>query len=106
MEEIGKQYEEKVIRANLLEPPAPERASVEAVGQRVAGDQERQTQATQAELQQKVACLQATVETMQQQQIEQDAKISERLQAAGEQAVRTGKASFRGPETRHRTDAW
>ena len=92
VEEIGKQYEEKVIRANLLEPPVPDWASAEVVGQRVAEatDQERQRaqsqiQAMQAELQQQVAGLKATVESMQQQQIEKDAKISEWLQAAGEQ---------------------
>ncbi|CAE7805480.1 PRY3 [Symbiodinium sp. CCMP2592] len=76
VEEIGKQYEEKVIKANVLEPPVPGWATSESMRRQVAEAAERgrqqahdQVRAAQDELQQQVAELQAAMAGMQQQQV-------------------------------------
>ena len=93
VEDIGKQYEEKVIKANLLEPPpVPGWATSNSMRRQVAeaAEQERQkahnkVRAVQEEMQQQLTELQATMACMQQQQVEKDSKITLWLQTAGDQ---------------------
>ena len=91
VDQVGKQYEEKVLKADLLEPPAPNLSQArEDIDKLALAEEEKQNLQTimeriQNQLQQQLDQVKTGMETLQQQQMEKDAKIQEWLDKQGDE---------------------
>ena len=91
VDQVGKQYEEKVLKADLLEPPVPNLSQArEDIDKLALAEEEKQNLQTtmermQNQLQQQLDQVKTGMETLQQQQMEKDAKIQEWLDKQGDE---------------------